>query len=449
MRKIIAALIILPFFISNPINSQKMWTLEECIAYAHKNNITIKRQEIQTEITKNNLKQSYIDVLPDFGAGASHNIGKGRVADYSNFSYSNTLNSGSMGIRSNVTLFSGFQKINTIKMEQYNFLSAKENLQKAKNDIALTIASAYLQILFDRELYNLSQSQVELAKQQVEKTKKLYEVGNVSKGSLLEMEASYAAEVASETSAKNKLDISYLTLAQILDLDTLKDFEIAIPEVLVPDSFNENPDTIYHLALNNMPQIKSYEYSLKSAEKQLAIARGGRLPQLTMSADYYTQYNLDAERPIDPANPYITEKYPVKDQLNDKLYKQLSINLSIPIFSKYQLETRIKNAKLSKLDAEFALRQSQLQLRKEIQQAYTDALASFENYKSRKQALEAQEENFKYVQQKYDVGMISSIDYNIARNNLNKAKSDLLQAKYQFIFNIKVLDFYKGNNITL
>jgi len=431
------------------LSGQRLWTLEECIAYAYQNNLTIKRQMLQTEIARNNYQQSYFDLLPDFGAGASHNIGKGRVADYTSFSYSNEVNAGSMGLRSNVVLFSGFQKINTIRAQKYAFLSAREQLEHTRNSVALAIASAYLQILFDREYYEITKSQAELSKLQLERTRKLYEVGNVARGSLLEMEASYAAELVSVTNARNKLDLSYLSLAQMLDLDTVKNFAVAIPEVAVPDSFHENPDSIFMLAVENMPEIKSARYALEKAKSQLSIAQGSRLPQLSLTADYYTQYNVNAERPIDPNNPTITEKYPIRDQLNDKLYKQLSINLSIPIFTRYQIQTNVSNAKIGQLDAEYMLRQTMLDLRKEIEQAYADALASFESYQSRKEALISQEENFKYVQQKYEVGLISAIDYNIAKNNYLKAQSDLLQAKYQFVFNTKVLDFYKGKPLSL
>jgi outer membrane protein len=328
-------------------------------------------------------------------------------------------------------------------------LSAREQLEHTRNSVALAIASAYLQILFDREYYEITKSQAELSKLQLDRTRKLYEVGNVARGSLLEMEASYAAELVSVTNARNKLDLSYLSLAQMLDLDTVKNFAVAIPEVAVPDSFHENPDSIFMLAVENMPEIKSARYALEKAKSQLSIAQGSRLPQLSLTADYYTQYNVNAERPIDPNNPTITEKYPIRDQLNDKLYKQLSINLSIPIFTRYQIQTNVSNAKIGQLDAEYMLRQTMLDLRKEIEQAYADALASFESYQSRKEALISQEENFKYVQQKYEVGLISAIDYNIAKNNYLKAQSDLLQAKYQFVFNTKVLDFYKGKPLSL
>lgn len=448
-------LIVIPIIYSETANSQKKWTLEECIGYALENNIQIKRQELQTEIAKNNLDQSKIDFFPDLGAGGSHTFGSGRAPDYGSFSYSNSLSSGNFGLQSTVVIFSGFQKLNTVKMNRYNFLSTKENLEKAKNDISLAIASAYLQILFNREFLEISKSQMDVTKMQVEKTSKLVEVGNVARGSLLDILAQKAAEEATLTGAQNNLNISYITLAQILDLDTVKNFSIAIPEVLsVPEAFNEDADSIFRIALSNLPQIKSAEYSLLIAKSQLAVAKGGRLPQLSLTGNYYTQYNLNANKTLVPYNPVtgdqaVTADYPVNEQLKDNLYKQLSINVSIPIFTRWLTQTRISNAKINVIDAEYVLRQSQLTLRKEIEQAYADALASFQNYKSRQESVTAYEENFKYVQQKFDVGLINSVDYNVAKNNYIKSKSDLLQAKYEFIFKTKILEFYKGNVIKL
>jgi outer membrane protein len=363
----------------------------------------------------------------------------------------NSSNYGNFGLQSSVVLFSGFQKLNTIKMNKYNFMGTVQNLEKIKNDIAINIASGYLQILYAKELRDIASSQLEVTKMQVEKTNKLFEVGNVAKGSLLDIQAIAATEEASLTDAENNLKLAYLSLAQMLDLDTIKNFIIFIPEeISVPDAFVDNPDSIYQIALDNLPQIKSAEYSLLRAKSQLSIANGARSPQLSLNANYYTRYDYNdkkyAATDYTRSNPL---DYPISDQINNNFYKQISINLSIPIFTKYQIKKNVSNARIYVKDSEFALRQSQLQLRKEIEQAYANALASFQNFKSQSDAVIASEESFKYVQQKFDVGMVNSVDYNIAKNNFTKAKSDLLQAKYQFIFKIKILDFYKGNPIKI
>jgi outer membrane protein len=427
------------------IKAQKEWTLEQCIGYALDNNIQIKRQELQSDIARNNLNQSKFELLPDLNLGGSHNLGSGRAPDYSSFQYSNSLSSGNIGLQSNLTIFRGFQRINTIKMYKYTFLSTQQSLAKAKNDISLEIASAYLQILFNDELLEVAKNQKSISSLQVEKTKKLVEVGNVARGSLLEIIAQEAADEASVTDRQNQLNLSYISLAQMLDLDTISNFKISIPTGLtVPETYSGNSDSIYLIAKENLPQVKIYENQLKSSQYDLAIARGSRLPQLSLTGNYYTQYNLNAKTP-----PLYENKYPFKDQLKDNLYKQVNINLSIPIFSRFQISKNISNARINVKDNEFALKQAQLTLRKEVEQACADALAAFKNYQSRNESVAAFEENYKYVQQKFDVGLVNTVDYNIAKNNFTKAKSDLLQAKYEFIFKTKIIEFYKGNIIKL
>jgi outer membrane protein len=446
MRTIrIIVLFVIVLSITNVLNAQKQWTLEECIGYAFQNNITIKRQALQNEISANNLKQSKIDLFPDLGAGYGHSLGSGQGFDNS-YKQVNKTSNGSANLSASVVLFSGMQKWNTIKMNQFNLQSSFQNLEKAKNDIALNIAAGYLQILFNKEIYEVAQNQLDVTKLQVDKTKKLFEVGNVAKGSLLDVQAQSAAEEASLIDAENNLKLSYLNLSQMLDLDTVKNFTIFIPtEVTVPESFNENTDSIYNIAIENLPQIKGAEFSLLRAKSQLAVSKGSRFPTLSLNAGIDTRYNMyDSIRTIVPAG-----NYAVNTQINDNLYKSVSLSLRIPIFTKYQIQRNINNSKIEVVDAEYSLRQSQLQLRKDIEQAYANAQASFQKFKANTESTLASEENFKYIQQKFDVGMINSVDFNLAKKNYTKAKSDLVSAKYDFIFKTKVLDFYKGNAIKL
>ncbi len=426
------------FFQNTTIFSQKAWTLEDCIGYALQNNIQIKRQGLQADVAKNNLVQSKIDFLPNLSVSEYHNIGSANAQIYQ--VSKQTFSNGQASIQSYVSLFSGLQKINTVKMNNYNYLSSMQNLEKAKNDITLNIAAAYLQILYSMELLDVAKSQLDITKLQVEKTQKLYDVGNEAKGTLLQIEAQSAAEESNVTTANNNLKLSNVALLQTLDLDTLKNFTIYIPtELNIPVQFSDDPDSIYRVAVNNMPQIKTYEYQLKSSQSQLSIAKGGRYPQLGLTAAYGSNYDLKNTDVLGS----------VGSQFNNNSYKQISFNLYIPIFTKYQIQKSISNAKIGVQDNEYALRQAQIQLRKEVEQAYTDALAAFENYKSRKKEVEANELSFKYMQEKFDVGIVNSVDYNVEKNNFIKAKSDYLQSKYQFIFKTKILEFYKGNPIKL
>jgi outer membrane protein len=351
-----------------------------------------------------------------------------------------------MGVQANVTLFNGFQMQNSIKFFKLSMQKSLADLEKAKNDISLNVALGYLDILYNTELLEVAKSQIEVTLLQVERNKKLVEVGNVARGTLLEIQSQAAREKVNVTNAKNALDISYLNLSQLLELDSVGNFQITKPELLSVEENKilESVMQIYTVAVSRMPQVKSSELNLEVQKANLAIAKGKYSPSLTMSGLYYSRYSALATDPLNPSS-----KYTYMNQLKDNQYKQLSLSLNIPIFSKFQTRTTVSNSKIQVSDAEITLVQIKKTLYKEIQQAHADALASFDNYTSRKEAVLSSEEAFKYSQQKFDVGMISAVDYNLAKNNLTKAKSDLIQAKYQFIFKVKVLDFYKGSALTL
>ena len=428
-------------------HAQKSWTLEECIKYALDKNIQIKRQQLTYEINEQNFNQSKYNMLPDLGVQFSHNLNSGRALNTDQYKWENkNFQDGSMGIQANVTLFNGFQNQNNIKYFKLSMQKSLADLEKAKNDISLNIALGYLDILYNTELLDIAKSQTEVTQLQVERNKKLVEVGNVARGTLLEIQSQASREKVNVTNAKNNLDISYLNLTQLLELDSVGNFQITKPELLTVEENKilESVMEIYNIAVARMPQVKSSELNLEVQKANLAISKGKYSPRLSMSGLYYSRYS---ELATDLLNP--NSKYTYLNQLQDNQYKQLSLNLQIPLFSKFQTRTTISTSKIQVSDAEITLLQTKKILYKEIQQAHADALASFDNYISRKEAVVWSEESFKYSQQKFDVGMISAVDYNLAKNNLTKSKSDLIQAKYQFIFKTKVLDFYKGSALSL
>jgi outer membrane protein len=440
-------LLVVAFISLSGIQAQKTWTLEECIKYALDKNIQIKRQQLTHEIDEQNFNQSKYNMLPNLGAGFTHNLNSGKALNTDKYVWENkNFQEGSMGVQANVTLFNGFQMQNSIKFFKLSMQKSLADLEKAKNDISLNVALGYLDILYNTELLEVAKSQIEVTLLQVERNKKLVEVGNVARGTLLEIQSQAAREKVNVTNAKNALDISYLNLSQLLELDSVGNFQITKPELLSVEENKilESVMQIYTVAVSRMPQVKSSELNLEVQKANLAIAKGKYSPSLTMSGLYYSRYSALATDPLNPSS-----KYTYMNQLKDNQYKQLSLSLNIPIFSKFQTRTTVSNSKIQVSDAEITLVQIKKTLYKEIQQAHADALASFDNYTSRKEAVLSSEEAFKYSQQKFDVGMISAVDYNLAKNNLTKAKSDLIQAKYQFIFKVKVLDFYKGSALTL
>lgn len=423
------------------VRAQKQWSLEDCIQYALDHNIKIKRQELAAKTSSNNYMQSKTNLLPEVGAAYYQNFNYGRTVDPTTYDFVNqNYKSQSMGASADLTLFNGLQNYNNIQKRHFDLMTDLQQLEKVKDDITLNIATAYLQILLNQELLEVAKAQYDVTQLQVDKTRKLVDVGNKALGDLLQIQAQAASDKLEVTNAQNDVKVSYLALTQLLDLDSTGGFEIVPPQITQPNegAVLQNVDDVYSFAEKEMPEIKVAEYKLKSAEKQLAMARGVRSPSLTLSAQAYTYFSELQE-----------EYYSHNEQLKNNLSKTITLGISIPIFSKFETQRDISNAKIARNDAELQLRETQLDLYKTIQQAHSDAVSALDKYKSALEAVKSNEEAFKYTEQKFGVGLVSVVEYNEGKKNLTKARSDLAQAKYEYIFKTKILDFYMGNKIQL
>lgn len=428
--------------------AQKIWTLEECIQYAHQNNLQIKRQELLADVSEVDLQQSRFAMLPNLNASFSHNFSSGRSLNTETYEWeTRSQQDGSLGAGSNLTLFNGLQKYNTIQKGKFDLLRDQANVEKIKNDITLSIATSYLQILFAYELLELAKSQRDVTLQQVDRISKMVDVGNKARGDLLEIQAQLANDNLDVTNAENSLQISYVDLIQLLELelDSLGSFRIDRPVIqdIEMDGI-QNVNELYAEALNVLPQVRSAEHNLQGREKDLSISKGARFPELYMGGYYYSRYNNTA---TDPVNPLETYNY--IDQIKDNQYRQLSFSLSVPVFNRRQVESYVSKSKIAVKNAQYELEQTRKNLYKDIQQAQSDAIAALDKYKASIQAVESNQEAFNYTQQKFEVGLVNSVDYNIAKNELLIASSNLLQAKYEYIFKTKILDFYTGQQIIL
>lgn len=443
------------------------WTLQQCIDYALKNNLQIKQNELNEEVTQATLLANKGKMLPNLNGNASHSYNWGKsINPYTNQFDNSEVQTDNFSLSSSITLFSGFQNYNSVKQSQYDLLSSKYDVQKQKNDISLNIASDYLQILMNEELLQQSNDQLSLISAQVKRTKILVDVGNLPKGNLLDIQAQEASEELSVTDAQNQLDISYLTLTQLLDLDSVGGFQIVKPELSIPAEtiLTSTPDQIYTKALSSQPDIESAEMKLKSSETAVSIAKGGISPRLILSgsigsgysnvANNVTGVNLTGYQPIGvtttgvevlgPTYQEITNIAPFSNQFNDNVNKAIALQLTFPFFNGFQTKTTIEKAKIQQLNNQYALEITQNQFRKTIQQAFADAKAALKKYYSTLKNVTSLQEAFDYTQTKFNVGMVNSVDYDTSKNNLIKAKSNLLQAKYDYIFKTKVLDFYEG-----
>ncbi len=434
--------------LSPDIHARKIWTLEECIAHAHEHNLQVQRQQLQSKSAENNYLYARAQVLPNANIGANYTYNQGRALNTEDYEWINqSFYDGSVGFNSRMNLFNGLSNYNNILQNKYNLLARIEGVKELKNDITIQIAGAYLQILFNEELLKIAEEQLKVTKQQVAKNEKLVEVGNLSRGDLYEIQAQKAREKSNVTAASNTLAISYLTLAQYMDLEihNLADFKISIPELGIEDAnILRTVDSVFNDAMVVLPRIKAAEYTLLSYEKGLKAEIGTAFPSLDLRYAVGSFYNELSPNPVSSTDPY-----PWYDQLADKRRQIVTLGLNIPVFNRLYTQNRISNAKVGVMDAQVGLEQTKQTLFKTIQQAYADARAALDNYDSNLETVKSMEEAFIYTEQKFNVGMVSSVDYNIAKNNLTRAQSDLLQAKYLYIFNTKILDFWAGKPITL
>jgi outer membrane protein len=455
IRSLIFTLFILIGSSSQLGAQERVWSLEQCILYAVENNIQVKQQEIQTKFQENYLLQSKIGILPSLNGQASNNFSFGRALDETTYQYTENSNvvSSSFYAGTSVTLFNGLQQLNTIKRNQFNLEASIKDLDAMRESIALNVALSYLQILLNKELVTVTENQLNITREQIEKTRKMVDAGSLAKGNLLDIEAQAAREEVQLINNQNTLNISILTLTQMLEFETAEGFDIIVPDYSVNEDLvvDDSPYDLFLESENIRPEIESARLRLKSAEQDLLIARGARSPRLSLSTSFSTGYS-DIRRKILTIDPILGPEYgpyPFGEQLNDNINYGIGLSLNIPIFNGWQVNTAINNSRLGIESSRYSLEASRKQLYKNIQQSFADAEGSLKAYHSSTKAVGAMSESFRYTEQKFNVGMVTPVEYNTSKTELLNAQSELAQSKYQFLFRTKVLDFYRGIPLTL
>ena len=427
----------------------KNWTLEECVLYALKNNISIKQSELDVTATAIDKSSALGSFLPSFNGGLSHswNIGLNQNI-VTGLLQNQTTQYTSASLSSNVTIYNGLQKQNRLVRARLSQLAAQYQLDKMKDDISLYVANGYLDILFNKEYLKVQQEQLENDEKRLVRSQELVDAGSVPRGDLLDMKATLAADKQKIVVAENNLLISKLSLSKLLQLDDFQNFDIADVNFEATQStvMTETPETILEKAKQIRAEIKIAQANLDLAQKDIAISKGAYQPSLTGFYSFSTRASY-SDRIVGIDNngkPILAGPLPLLDQLSDNKGHNFGVQLNIPILNGFSTRNNVEKSKVNLEKSNNAFHQAQSDLEKNVYKAITDAKGALKVYESSLATVEARQEAFNYAKEKYAVGMMNSFDFNQSQTIYVTAQSDAIRAKYDYIFKTKVVELYFG-----
>ncbi len=433
---------------------KKVWSLQECIDYAIKNNIQVKQQELSIEDADLNIKDAKGAFLPDLNANASNNWNRG----FSDNGSGGLIEANSRGSRygavSNITLFNGFKNYRVSERARIQKLIAEYGVESLKDDISLNLANAYLQVLLNKENLSILKAQNELTKEQIDRTNELIEAGVVPRGDVLELKANYANENQQIIDVENSVSLSILSIKQLLNYPFEKEFELEnSSEAILDEGFLDVPfETLLEGAISKRNEIKRVEENLNLASKDIEIVKSDLLPVLTGSASYGTSEIRQEEDPVfrDPESgeDVVINQDSFFDQLNQRKNLTFGAQLQIPIFNRNRVRNSISRAKVAKMRSEFELEQAKQRLTQQVYQAYLDAKTSQKSYESAQVAKSAQQTAFEYAKNRFEAGVSNSFEFNQVKLRLQNSEIDLVRTKYDFLFRLKLLELYYTGKIS-
>ena len=416
----------------------KQWTLPECINYAIEHNISLKQRENtrrQNEVSLNTAKNSR---LPDLNAGVSENLGFGRSLGMDNtYSKNNTSNT-SFQISTSVPILTGNRIENTIKLNQLNLEASTADLEKARNDIRTQIAQQYIQIVYDTEILAVAKRQIGIDSLQLYRLQEMERNGKATLTEVLQQQSTMEQSRLTVTQAENTYRLDLLALTQLLELPSPEGFSIVIPTLPSNSGsmINVNPEIIYQEAIVVKPEIQAEQLRLKASDANILIAKSAKYPTLSFNAGLGTNYYKTLN------GNYKQDSF--SSQIKNNFSQSLGLQLNVPIFNRYATRNSIKSASIDKENQQLALDNVKKSLYKEIQQVYYNTIAAEAKYKSSLQAKVTSDDAFNLTQSKYENGKATITEFNESKNNLMKAESDLVQARYQLIYQKALIDFYRG-----
>ena len=441
MKKISVFVLFAAIFSQPTSAQQKEWTLRECCNYAVEHNISIKQRENACRQQELQLSTAKNSRLPDLNASASQNFSFGRGLTAAN-TYSNTnTSSTSLQLGTSMPIFTGFRIPNQIKLNQLNLEAATADLEKAKNDIQMQVAQAYVQILYDLEIAEVAQRQIGIDSAQVARLQAFVDNGKASEAELSQQKATLANSRLVATQADNNTRLAILTLTQLLELPTPEGFAIVRPDLSGISGLSGTsaltPDAIYAEALGVKPEIAAQQLRLKGTEHSIKIAQAANLPSLSLSGGLGTNYYTTSGFKSDAFGT----------QIKNNFSQYIGLSLSVPIFNRFQTRNNIRNARIEQENQQLQLDNTKKTLYKEIQQVYYNALNAQSKEQSSEEALQSTKDAFQLMQAKYENGKATITEFNESKNNYLKSESDLVQARYENLYQKALIEFYRGHDL--
>ena len=420
------------------VQAQKVWTLDECINYALEHNLDLRKTQLAREQADYQWKMSKNAWLPTLSANAGEYLGFGQSPSYTGVYVSDNSSSASFGANLSMPLFQGLNLYNTAKADALNLQATEKDQEAAQFNLKLNVMAFYMQVLYGKEQVEIARRQTELAAEQLQKTQQLFESGRIAEADVYESQAQLATDQATLTQAETDLALSLLTLTQVLEIEDFEGFEVSSPEAFFEgqELGLDTPQSTITLALMNQPSMEAARLRLQKSHYDLKATKSAWYPSL----DFYAGYSNGLYH-------YFGDNYPntpVSEQLKRNSRAQLGVSLNIPIFNGMKTKYRVKMTELSIDDQQLDLENTEKTLRKEIRQAYGNAKAAQQKMTAMENSLEASRVAYDYAKAGFEMGKKTLLELNESKIRFHKAESDLLQARYEYLYRCKIIEYYRN-----
>ena len=445
IKNLSAACLLFCTVFSLKANAQEVITLQKAVDMALAQNLTIKQAQFAEAISSETLEQSKHNMLPNLTASTSPTVNFGRNIDFTSNQFVNKRVFGfNAAISSQIVLFQGYSLKNQVLQNKILLDADKSNTAKVKNDLVLNVVTTFLQVLSNQDLLTAANQQIDIAKINIDRVEKGFKVGNLTQADMSQAKAQVSTAELNQVNAANQLESSMLTLKQYMEINPATSIKVERPDIskLTNIKTSYNPQEVFNSALGVNPDVLLADIRKNASAVAVKIAKADYSPSIVLFGQLGSRYS-DAARTIHD------EFYPLSWQLNDNFNQAIGVSLQIPIFTRFNTRTNVRKAQISYQNAEVTAQLAKNNLNKIIYQAVWDLQASQQQYQSSLQTFEANKEAFNVIQQRYNVGLVNSLDYNTSLTNLNKSQFDMIQAKYLVVFRSKVIDYYLGIPITL